>query len=122
VAIKIAYFYSLALLATTGLSGCAAPIADSIATDDKALCEYSAALSAAEVDAYAKCRNKIDFQRGRVVALNSVKIEGYVLLPAPTAATTEVAGRCKALDRPTDCPIQTDVTGTIPASSAQPKP
>lgn len=121
-AIKIAYFHILALLATIGLSGCSAPIADSIAADDKALCEYSAALPAAGVGAYAECRNRIETQRARVVALNSVKIEGYVLLPVTTAATTDVAGRCKVSDRLTDCPIQTDVTGTIPPASAQPKP
>lgn len=121
-AFKTACFHILALLSTIGLSGCAAPIADSIAADDKALCEYSAALPAAGADTYAKCRNRIDTQRGRVVALNSVKIEGYVLLPAKTEAITDVAGRCEAADRMADCPNEVDVTGAIPAASAQPKP
>jgi hypothetical protein len=107
-----------AVLAAASLAACASQPASTIAADDEALCQYSAAAGAAATDAktYERCRAKLAGQRAHLASQNAGRIEGYALLPAQSPAATDIAGRCKnqAEKDAKDC-TPADVTGTIPA-------
>lgn len=108
-------------LAVTAVAGCASQQSvDSIAANDEALCQYSAAANSAS---YENCKGRLQGQRDKLTAANAGRIEGYALLPRSVPPSTDVAGRCKADGGTKDCPP--DVTGTIPtrpASPTAPKP
>jgi hypothetical protein len=102
------------------LAGCASQKTETIAADDEALCQYSAAAggaTATDSKSYGQCRARLKSQSARNVAGNAARIEGYALLPAAAPPTTDVATRCKADPKAKGCEAG-DVTGTIPA---QPK-
>lgn len=122
-----------AVICAVSLSGCAAQIdaqVDTIAADDAALCQYSAAASAGgappHASAAAQCRKRLESQRVRLVAANASRIDGYALLKTP-APDTAMARRCDATgeskqnelkpNQPKVC-APGDVTGTI----SKPKP
>jgi hypothetical protein len=106
-------------VAAASLAACASQPAATIAADDAALCEYSAAAGAAATDTttYERCRAKLAGQRAHLASQSAGRIEGYALLPAQSPPTTDIAGRCKnqaGKDAAKDC-TPPDVTGTIPA-------
>jgi len=108
-----------AVLAAASLAGCASQPASTIAADDEALCQYSAAAGAGATDAktYERCRAKLTGQRAQLAAQNAGRIEGYALLPAQSPPATDIAGRCKNQtdkDAAKDCAPPD--AGTIPAT------